>query len=453
MIKSINKDLVRRLSIPTMQSNISQSTDSLESRLLTIFRVLAMMRLVITCVLMILSSMVLTGVALGHIATLIELNLLLIYLHVPYLRRRLGASYLPIALLWASIVPLLIQNVSLYRFFNVPERPVLTILRTPMIENAGVLGSLGQTLTILIIPLIIVSWRYSRRTVLLFCAGTSLLDIMVITLFIPLSTVGLLLAINLVIFRSVLFVMIGLIVNQLVAVHLAQQRSLTAANEQLRQYAATREQLAISQERNRLARELHDTLAHTLAATSVQLEAVRVIWDHQPAKAQQMVTQAVHMLRDGLTETRQALQALRAESLDRLGFLATIEVLAESIAVRHNLPVAVQAPVRITGLDAETEHTLYRIVQEALFNCVQHARATQITITVEQCDDTATIRIIDDGVGFDVDAVTAPGHFGIRGMRERARAIDAKFQLSSHSGHGCAVTIQLQGKGHAYSDL
>src|SRR5689334_14420819 len=98
-----------------------------------------------------------------------------------------------------------------------------------------------------------------------------------------------------------------------------QRAALADANRKLAQYAAATEQLAISQERNRLARELHDTLAHSISGAAVQLEAVQALWDVQPGEARQMLDQALEVTQNGLTEARRALHSLRASPLEDLG--------------------------------------------------------------------------------------------------------------------------------------
>lgn len=307
-----------------------------------------------------------------------------------------------------------------------------------------VISNIGQTFPVLMIPLIILSWYYSRRLVLIFCAATTFFDALAIFFFVPLSSTAVSVAMIFIVFRSFVYVLIGIMVNYLVSIQRKQQQELVAANEKLRHYATVREQLAVTQERNRLARELHDTLAHTLAAATVHLEAVRVIRDTQPKRAQNMVDQAVLMMRDGLAETRRALQALRAEPIDRLNLADSFTVLAESINSRYPITVDVNAPEKIVGLDATTHHAVYRITQESLFNCVKHAQASKIQLYVNQTEDKLSVRIVDNGVGFDTQAVDITQRFGIQGMRERAQSIGATLQLVSQLGQGTTVKIEVR---------
>lgn len=419
---------------------------SLENNLLNIFRVLTLLRLVISLVaLVVVNRIAIDGQVMWRVVSVIEITVLLVYLNLSFLKSRLGSAYLTLAIGWASVVPLVVQDSNLYWLFqSIPETANTLSITTQLVENTLVIANIGQTFPILLIPLVLLSWVYSRQWVLLFCTATTAFDLFVMIFVIGLSTNGLFLAVLAVLFRGSMFVLIGMVINHLVEQQNEKQLALIAANEKLQHYVTIREKLATTQERNRLARELHDTLAHTLAAATVHLEAVRVIWNTQPEKAQSMVDQSVVMMRDGLAETRRALQALRAEPLDSLNLADSFAVLAGSITTRHRISVDVDAPERITGLADGVEHGLYRIVQEALFNCVKHAGATHVNIHVKQDDVGVSVQIVDNGSGFDPNTVNDREHFGIQGMRERAQSIGADFQLTSQPGQGTTVTVQLR---------
>jgi signal transduction histidine kinase len=336
-----------------------------------------------------------------------------------------------------------VSSYTIYLFFTAQTLP-LPQNRIEQIENVIVVSNIAQTLPILLIPLLIVSWRYTRQAVILFCLGTSLLDIVIIVVFVPLGATNLTIAFSLISFRLIILGLVGLIVNRLVAVQVTQAQTLRDTNARLRDYATTREHLIASQERNRLAREMHDTLAHALAAATVQLEAIQVIWDTQPERAKQLVQKSAETMRSGLQDTRRALQALRAEPLESVGFVASIELLAESIRGRFEVTVTVEAPVDVVWLTQEQEHIVYRIVQEALFNSGQHAQAQHITVKLHETDQTLCLSVIDDGIGFDPAAIDTHNHFGVQGMRERADIIGAKLVVASQTGQGTQIQMNLQ---------
>lgn len=143
------------------------------------------------------------------------------------------------------------------------------------------------------------------------------------------------------------FLVVGYFISTLMRMFQQQQAALAQANAQLINYAATQEDLTISRERNRMARELHDTLAHTLSALSVQLETINAYWEVDPAAAQRMLTTALSVTRAGLQETRRALKSLRASPLDDLGLIQALRQIATETATRANLRLNLQIPERL----------------------------------------------------------------------------------------------------------
>ena len=130
--------------------------------------------------------------------------------------------------------------------------------------------------------------------------------------------------------QIVAFLLVGHMLGNLVKVQREQRQRLTEANARLAQHASTVEQLTISQERNRLARELHDVLAHTLSGVAVELEGLRATMQRDPEQATALLNHSLQAIREGLTETRRALQELRAKPLEDLGLALAIQTLAES---------------------------------------------------------------------------------------------------------------------------
>lgn len=423
------------------------------NNLLTIFRIASFSRFVIFAVLFLVLPSRVGQQSWGRLLTVIDALLLTIFLSGGVFRRLFDRRYMLIALLWSSITPLLISSFTIYLFFSSSSPPELLQEPIEQIENFVVLTNIAQTLPILLIPLLIVSWLYTQQAVIRFCLGTSLLDVTLITLFVPLGGTNLAVVLAMIVFRLVTLSLVGLVVNQLVTVHKKQARALQEANIHLRDYAATREHLIASRERNRLAREMHDTLAHSLAAATVQLEAVQVIWEAQPGRAKNLVQESAATMRSGLQDTRRALQALRAETLESVGFVASIQLLAESIRTRYTVEVTVEAPVDVLWLTQDQEHIIYRIVQEALLNSAQHAGGGQISVVLAVADEALRVSIIDDGIGFEPEAIDTQAHFGVQGMRERAAMIGAELTITSNSGKGTHIQVKLQRETDAHTHL
>ncbi|MGB9640454.1 MAG: sensor histidine kinase, partial [Anaerolineales bacterium] len=243
--------------------------------------------------------------------------------------------------------------------------------------------------------------------------------------------------------RSMTFLVLGYVVTRLVKAQRRQRQELAQTNRQLMQHAATVEQLAISHERNRLSRELHDTLAHTLSALTVQLEALLTVWNPIPDKPRQMLEQMLSTTRSGLDETRRALSALRAAPLEEMGLAIAIRTLAEDFAMRHAWKLQMDIPVQVENVSEEVEQSFYRITQEALENTARHANAHTITIQLKQMTDKLILRIADDGQGFDPHTVSEE-QLGLKGMHERANLIGASFQVMSEPGRGTTIEVALE---------
>lgn len=416
----------------------------IDNTLLTIFRYASIVRIIISIVLWVVITTQTEEQRLGHVLSIVDAFLLTIYLFASPLQTLLKDRYLPIALVWATIVPLLTSTLTMYLFFT---SPIPTSLQgeVGIIENFVIVYNIQLTLPILLIPLLIMSWLYTRRSVIFYLLGITLLDTVMIVLFVPMGG-KVFIALSLIMFRLFVLAFVGLIVNYLVIIQRKQARAL-------RDYATTREHLIASQERNRLAREMHDTLAHSLAAVTVQLEAVKVIWETQPERAKQLVGESAETVRTGLQETRRALQALRAETLESLGFVESIHALAKTTQARHGLDVTVDVKGDVAWLSNEQEHVLYRIIQEALHNSAQHAKARHMKINLHAKDNTLNLSVNDDGVGFDPKTVHENGHFGVQGMQERAEIIGATLNITSQIGQGTTIELHFERTSNANLDL
>jgi signal transduction histidine kinase len=223
-----------------------------------------------------------------------------------------------------------------------------------------------------------------------------------------------------------------------------QERALDEANLKLVHHASTIEELAISQERNRLARELHDTLAHSLTATAVQLEAVSAVWEADERAARDMLGQALHTTRAGLSGARRALQALRASPLEEVGLAVAVGNLARSAAARANLTLELDVPPRLDHVPPDIAQCVYRVAEEALANVVRHAKARQLVVALACANDHLSLAIADDGCGFG-PADVEPARYGLKGMRERAELIGGLLTVAPTHGGGTTVKLNVGG--------
>jgi len=205
-----------------------------------------------------------------------------------------------------------------------------------------------------------------------------------------------------------------------------------------------REYLAVLTERNRVARELHDTLEQGLTGISLQLEAVAGTVQSSPATAKQSLEVARQMLRYSLEETRRSVMDLRSQALESNDLPAALATLAHQMT----LGTPIEADLRIEGqrrrLDAAQEHHLLRIGLEAVTNAVKHSGATRIDIVVRFSPDATALEVTDDGCGVHQEGGdTDLGHFGLQGMRERANKIGAVLDIESGPRGGTRLAVSV----------
>jgi signal transduction histidine kinase len=199
------------------------------------------------------------------------------------------------------------------------------------------------------------------------------------------------------------------------------------------------------QERQRMARELHDTLEQTLTGVSLSLEAASLKLATSPATATLLVERAIRRVGQSIDEVRRVVWALRDESLDLHGLAASLREIGQQLASCHSESIEVEVAVEghAQPFVVPVENNLLRIGQEALTNAVRHGKPSRIDVRLHY--DHATFRMVvsDDGLGFDSTYPPPAGHFGLAGMRERAAEIGARLELSSRVNGGTEVQVTL----------
>lgn len=200
--------------------------------------------------------------------------------------------------------------------------------------------------------------------------------------------------------------------------------------------------LGALEERNRLARELHDTLAQGLTAIALQLESADALLEAgaSAARAHQAVRRALGLAQANLEEARRSVQDLRAAPLEGRTLGEALATLAQEFAGQAGLAVSFEPVGAGRPLPPRVESGLYRIAQEALTNAVRHARASHVLLRLAVTPGEASLRVSDDGVGFDLDAVP-DGRFGLIGLNERARLLGGQLDLQTSLGAGTCVEV------------
>ena len=209
-------------------------------------------------------------------------------------------------------------------------------------------------------------------------------------------------------------------------------------------YATQVEDLTRAAERQRMARELHDTLAQGLAGLILQLEAADSHADNgRLDRTQTIVQQAMSAARTILADARRAIDDLRSEDTIQRDLIAKIQDEAERFERSTGISCHLDLSTPPTVPQATSEH-LQRIVSESLSNIIRHAQASQVQITLQETSEGLRLVIQDDGSGFDpAPALARPGHFGLIGMRERARLAGGALSIDSQPGQGTQIQLEV----------
>ncbi len=210
---------------------------------------------------------------------------------------------------------------------------------------------------------------------------------------------------------------------------------LNLANERLREKAA---QDAVTAERTRLARDLHDAVTQTLFSTTLIADVLPDLWAMNPDEGLRRLEEVRQLTRGALAEMRTLLVELRPNALVEVPLPTLLRQLTEALAGRARIHIQLSAEGE-RKLPADVQVGLYRIAQEALNNVFKHAKASQAVVTL-RLGETVRLTIADDGSGFDPSTVTAD-HLGVKIMRERADAIGAKFSIYSEPGEGTQISV------------
>jgi len=358
-----------------------------------------------------------------------ESTFMLFYVWYKPAQNWLGRFFLPIGLGIVIVSPLIGGYIEMFHSDS------------PNISAYFISWNLLITLSI---PLVVVAWQYNFKTVIKFIVVTTLIDILMKWSVIGFSLQHDYIAWSAVVVRVIVFLLMGYMITTLIDEQRKAHQALKEANFKLAEYVGTMEQLSVSRERNRLARELHDTLAHTLSGSAVQLEAVNALWESDSAQARMMLEQAQATIRSGLTETRRALQDLRASPLEDLGLRLALQNLAQNNANRMGIKLNIYLTDHLDKLDQSIEHTIYRIAQEAMTNIERHANATQMSVRLTWLDDNQLRLIIaENGKGFDRSDFISEKRFGIKGMQERVEMIGGTLDIKSTPNIGTVISLTV----------
>ena len=221
------------------------------------------------------------------------------------------------------------------------------------------------------------------------------------------------------------------------AEHLTRQ--LEAANRQLAEYAFQAEELAATQERNRLAREIHDNLGHYLTIVNVQIEAARLTLDTDPARAVDALTKAQDLAKKGLASVRESVSALRVSPVENRPLEDAIAELVNETGM-DGLTSVFQFVGDARPVEPKTALAFYRAAQEGLTNVRKHADASHVDVTLDFTrPDRIRLTVQDDGSG----AADTSGGFGLVGIRERVQLLGGEFRVDTVPGKGFLLEVTV----------
>lgn len=218
---------------------------------------------------------------------------------------------------------------------------------------------------------------------------------------------------------------------------------LRAAQRQLELAAARDVELAALRERNRLAREMHDSLGHALVLIAIKIEAAQRLQAIDSGRATAELDDTKALVRATMGELRSSLAGLRPPALDGRSFRAVLTELAADLGRRANVDVSTTIADEADALERSVQEALYRVAQEGLANVAKHARARHAALTLALVDSAAWLEVADDGIGLDAAPRPDGAHYGIVGMRERVDALGGTLALGQRPGSGTLLRVRI----------
>ena len=232
-------------------------------------------------------------------------------------------------------------------------------------------------------------------------------------------------------------------ISLLVSAGIALMARQRLHEQELRRAMAETEFSAMFAERNRIARELHDTLAQGLGAISMHLELVKDRLGYEPEKVNKHLDIAHQMARQSLAEARNSIWNMRSHILENMDLASALQ----GILAQLTNGTEMENQFTVTGsarrLATAIENNLLRIGQESITNAVKHARAKKISVTLDFSDGNVCLTVRDDGSGFDPAQPPAGRHFGLLGQRERTAQMGGKLEVNSAPGQGTEVKVRI----------
>jgi signal transduction histidine kinase len=240
-----------------------------------------------------------------------------------------------------------------------------------------------------------------------------------------------------------------LLVDRIVAEKQAKEE-LALANQRIRNYAIKAQEMGSLQERNRIAREIHDSLGHSLTALNLHLEMALKLSQVKPEKSREVLAEAKRLGSIALNDVRLSVSAMRSDPLQNQDLPTAIQKLADDFEFSNNLKPLCHLDA-MPHIPQSIATTIYRIVQEALTNISKYAQASEVRIEIYRRPTELELRIIDNGQGF-IPTNNTTG-FGLQGMRERVLSLQGRFAIISEPQQGCQIMVIIPVTGDQILEL
>ena len=232
--------------------------------------------------------------------------------------------------------------------------------------------------------------------------------------------------------------------GELVTLSTELERRVALRTREVQRLAEEARYAAVVRERLKIARELHDTLAHSMMAMLSEIRLLRKLAAHDSAAIGEELARAEQVAQEGLNEARTAITQMRVNTVRDTGLGAALAQAFERLVDRTGLTGSFHADPDAARVGDERAETLFRMAEEALRNIERHAMATRADMSLEVVEDGhLRLRIADDGIGFNPQ-VSRPGHFGLVGLREQAQLIDGDLRVDSTPNAGTTLTVTLR---------
>lgn len=225
------------------------------------------------------------------------------------------------------------------------------------------------------------------------------------------------------------------------------EKTLTRYQSLFRRYVKEEAESAVDEERTRIACEIHDGLVQTLVGVNFKMERCGELIQQEPTKCSNLMNEAKAQVKHGIQEARQVVFNLRPGQYEQLDLLSALSNYLDAYKKQNRVRVDFSHAGSDARLHPKTKVFVFRIIQEALQNSSKHAKATKVGVELSIHQDALSATISDDGIGFDVQAVSRNpdkwDHFGLRGMKERAKLLGGEASWTSQKGLGTTVSVSI----------